>query len=724
MPILTKKFSEFITGSMNETNQTVGLSNGANARFPFVTTWTTAGRPTTPTDGLMGFNSTLDQWEYWDNTAGIWQQIPSNSDVDALIARLAAHTAGNGASMIGLEDQGIVLNKTVQDMAEAAFIVKTNNGSLVNAQAVGDLASGILIGTTATGVLLSRILTGTSGEIDVSNGSGIGGNPTIGITDNPVIPGIQRLGLPVGASADRPGVPSDGDFRYNSTLGIVEWYSTMFAAWVQPMSSAGYLFAANNLSDVVSATTSFDNISPTTTKGDIIVFDGVNNIRLGVGTNGNLLTADSLTASGLNWSTSSFPLTAGAAGTIIISDGADWIVSTSLWPDTVGSVGKILRSDGTVNAYTTATYPNVATSTGSMLYADGTNWIASTSLWPNTVGAAGKILRSDGSSNAYTTSTFADTYSASTLLYANGANTVEGLATANSAMIYTNSTGVPAWSASMTNGQLMIGSTGASPSPSLLTEGSGISITNGAGSITIATTISSPFNAINIQRVTTSGAGTYTPTAGMKYVIVRAQAAGGGGGGAATSGATEGAIGGAGGGGEYIEALFTATDIGASKAYSVGAKGTGGAAGVNNGNNGGNTTFNTTWVIAVGGSGGFGKTNVSCATTQFFGGNGIGGTGGSVATGTLITQISGQKSSAVALNLTTSQTRNSTGGQAGSGYPGAVFAVNGAATGTAGNAADTNSGAGGTGGQTLNATQTAGGNGGDGWIEFIEYISA
>ena len=52
-------------------------------------------------------------------------------------------------------------------------------------------------------------------------------------------------------------------------------------------------------------------------------------------------------------------------------------------------------------------------------------------------------------------------------------------------MIYTNSSGVPAWSASMTDGQLLIGTTGGSPAPATLTAGTGINITNAGGSITI-----------------------------------------------------------------------------------------------------------------------------------------------------------------------------------------------------------------------------------------------
>jgi hypothetical protein len=60
----------------------------------------------------------------------------------------------------------------------------------------------------------------------------------------------------------------------------------------------------------------------------------------------------------------------------------------------------------------------------------------------------------------------------------------------HSSVLVTNSSGVPAWSNTMTNGQLIIGSTGATPTASTLTAGTGISIVNGAASITINSTAS------------------------------------------------------------------------------------------------------------------------------------------------------------------------------------------------------------------------------------------
>ncbi len=59
--------------------------------------------------------------------------------------------------------------------------------------------------------------------------------------------------------------------------------------------------------------------------------------------------------------------------------------------------------------------------------------------------------------------------------------------TAN-AFLYSGTAGVPTNTAAPTNGQLLIGSTGAAPAVASLTAGSNITITPGAGSITIAST--------------------------------------------------------------------------------------------------------------------------------------------------------------------------------------------------------------------------------------------
>lgn len=94
--------------------------------------------------------------------------------------------------------------------------------------------------------------------------------------------------------------------------------------------------------------------------------------------------------------------------------------------------------------------------------------------------SAGNLIRFDGSDWVKTSSTFADTYGASELLYSNTANTVEGLTTANSAALVTNSSGVPSWTSSLTNNEVLIGST-ANTIDSITTANSAILVTNASG---------------------------------------------------------------------------------------------------------------------------------------------------------------------------------------------------------------------------------------------------
>ncbi len=127
-------------------------------------------------------------------------------------------------------------------------------------------------------------------------------------------------------------------------------------------------------------------------------------------------------------------------------------------------------------------------STGQILQANASAAPSfSTASYPSTAGTAGTILRSNATNFVNSTSTFADTYGVSTLLYASSANVVSGLATANSAALVTNGSGVPAWQA-MSAGQVLIGTTSGAPAAAAINSGSGIVVANGSGSITVSAT--------------------------------------------------------------------------------------------------------------------------------------------------------------------------------------------------------------------------------------------
>jgi hypothetical protein len=85
---------------------------------------------------------------------------------------------------------------------------------------------------------------------------------------------------------------SPSDARTSLGLGTVATESTV------PINKGG--------TGQTAATAAFDALAPTTTKGDIIVYDGTDNIRLAVGgTNNHVLTVDSSTATGLKWAAAS-----------------------------------------------------------------------------------------------------------------------------------------------------------------------------------------------------------------------------------------------------------------------------------------------------------------------------------------------------------------------------------------------------------------------------------
>lgn len=129
---------------------------------------------------------------------------------------------------------------------------------------------------------------------------------------------------------------------------------------------------------------------------------------------------------------------------------------------------------------------------------------------------------------------------------------------------------------------------------------------------------------VHKQKFTATG--TYTPNAKMLYAMLECVGGGGGGGGVAGDGNS--IAGGGGGSGGYSRTLATATDIGASKAVTIGAAGAGGTAGANNGTAGGATSVGTL-CVANGGLGGMGQGSLPLVADGVLGG--AAGTGDDVA---------------------------------------------------------------------------------------------
>ena len=158
--------------------------------------------------GLFNISTTGALLSLVNSGTGI--QVKTSSTV--LTSRsIAVSGAGlsitNGSGVSG--DPTIALSGQVLNFANASF-----NGLVV-------LSTG--------GAITSATITGTANQIDVANGTGISGNPTISLASNAILPGTESVTIPIGATGGRPVSAVNGMLRYNSTLAVFEGYA--HGAW-------------------------------------------------------------------------------------------------------------------------------------------------------------------------------------------------------------------------------------------------------------------------------------------------------------------------------------------------------------------------------------------------------------------------------------------------------------------------------------------------------------
>ena len=128
--------------------------------------------------------------------------FPSKTAANTIVSRTLT-TSGNGVSVTN--GDGIAGNPVFQLTGLAAAIA--------NASGTGILG--------LNGSLLTPLaFTGTSNQINVVNGNGAGGNPTISIANNAIFPGTAGVTLPNGTTAQRGA--NQGEIRYNTDTSRFE----------------------------------------------------------------------------------------------------------------------------------------------------------------------------------------------------------------------------------------------------------------------------------------------------------------------------------------------------------------------------------------------------------------------------------------------------------------------------------------------------------------------
>jgi hypothetical protein len=84
--------------------------------------------------------------------------------------------------------------------------------------------SGMVAVISGTG-LSPRTITGTTNQVNLANGDGQSGNPTISIADNAVMPGTGAMAVPTGTTGQQP-VGFGGQIRYNTTTARFQGFQS------------------------------------------------------------------------------------------------------------------------------------------------------------------------------------------------------------------------------------------------------------------------------------------------------------------------------------------------------------------------------------------------------------------------------------------------------------------------------------------------------------------
>jgi hypothetical protein len=273
-----------------------------------------------------------------------------------------------GYKIIQLNGTPFAKRNTLNFISSASVTIADNAGNAstditfaANLDALAALTAQGILSYTGSNNFAARTINGTTGLIAVTNGNGLGGNPTI--TIDPVYVGQTSIST--------LGTITTGTWNGNIITGA--YGGTGINNGTKTITLGGNLTTsgAYNLiltlagnTNVTLPTSGTLMTNPMTTKGDIIVYDGSTPTRLEVGTNNYVLTADSAQATGIKWAVS-------GTGYNTIQNGGVSLTQRSIL-NFVGSAATIADNAG--NASTDITF-----ATALNAIASGT-WTGATSL--------------------------------------------------------------------------------------------------------------------------------------------------------------------------------------------------------------------------------------------------------------------------------------------------------------------------------------------------------
>lgn len=223
----------------------------------------TSGQPLNNPDHVTHHTNEDDAIEALEATVGVTGSAVTSSLNYKLTNASSSnpghkHTLAQGATDVTATAAELNYSSGVTSAIQTQINGKQASDATLTALAGLDATAGLVV-ETAADTFTKRSIAAGSTKIAVSNADGVLGNPTIDVTE-------------ANLTHDNIG----------GTLGITKGGTGQ-----------------------TTKTEAFDALAPTTTKGDIIVSNGTDNVRLAVSaTNGHVLQVDSSTATGVKWAAS------------------------------------------------------------------------------------------------------------------------------------------------------------------------------------------------------------------------------------------------------------------------------------------------------------------------------------------------------------------------------------------------------------------------------------